>query len=383
MKLLFFSPYFYPYTSGITTYPYTLFQELVKENLVTVLTFPHKKNLRSYEVRRSIHIHRMPYLFKVSKGFISPQSLGYFLREVRKNDVIILNIPNFEGLLLAILAKLFNKKILCIFHCQVHMETSPLEQIISFFLQISVSVQLRLADRITVYTKDYAQAVGLWKLYKKKISTILPPVRRPEIDESTYKEHMKAKKKEVWIGFAGRVSREKGLENLVKATSQLDLRAKKKVRLIFAGPYGADVAGELEYYHRIKRLLNKYKIPHLFIGNQRDGNLGAFYAAIDTLVLPSINRTEAFGMVQAEAMMCGTPVVCSNLPGVRMPITLTGMGQTVKINNVSELATTIREILSRPSRYSSKSKVKHAQELFALKGVIHAYQDELLYLKSR
>ncbi|MFW5703476.1 MAG: glycosyltransferase family 4 protein [Patescibacteria group bacterium] len=383
MKLLFFSPYFYPYTSGITTYPYVLFQELVKENLVTVLTFPHKKKLKHYDVHNSMHIYRMPYLFKVSKGFISPQSIGYFLRETRKCDIVILNIPNFEGLFLALLAKLFRKKILCIFHCQVHMGNTPLEQIISFFLQLSVSIQLHLADRITVYTKDYAQAVGLWKKYHKKIATILPPVPLPAVDSKTLEKHMANKGKDVWIGFAGRISREKGLENLIKAAAQLELAGKKKVKLVFAGPYGADVAGELEYYHKIKRLLKKYQIPHQFMGNQRGSQLGAFYHAIDLLVLPSVNRTEAFGMVQAEAMMCGTPVVCSNLPGVRMPITLTGMGKTVKINNVADLTKAIQEILSRPSRFTPKTKIQKAQELFALKGVIHAYRDELLYLRNR
>ena len=50
--------------------------------------------------------------------------------------------------------------------------------------------------------------------------------------------------------------------------------------------------------------------------------MSSFYKSIDLLVLPSINQTEAFGMVQAEAI-AGTPVIAGNLPGVRIPIKLT------------------------------------------------------------
>ena len=49
MRILFFSPYFYPYTSGLTVYPLRILKNLTKKNEVTVLTFIHQKDLAKEE----------------------------------------------------------------------------------------------------------------------------------------------------------------------------------------------------------------------------------------------------------------------------------------------------------------------------------------------
>ncbi len=374
MKILFFSPYFYPYTSGITTYPQILLSQLVKDNLVTVLTFPHAPKLPKYEVHQAIHIHRMPVMLKISKGFISIASIPAFWREARTNDVVMINIPNAEGLLLAIFAKLFRKKLIALYHCQVFLGQSLLARLISTVLNLSVTMQLNLADQITVYTKEYAHTVGLWQKHKKKIRVVLPPVPHPTIDTNYATQLQKQKKDQVWIGFAGRISREKGLENLVKAVAQLRRGKMKNLALVFAGPYGADVAGEQAYYEKLVKLLRKYAVPHQFFGTLKGGKLGAFYQAIELLCLPSTNKTEAFGMVQVEAMMMGTPVVCSNLPGVRIPIKTTGMGKTVKPGNPTPLANGIKTVLDDLEQYRDPKLVESVQQAFRLEQTVEAYQ---------
>ena len=128
-------------------------------------------------------------------------------------------------------------------------------------------------------------------------------------------------------------------------------------------------------------MLEKYKIRHLFLGNLSSDSLGAFYKAIDVLVLPSINQTEAFGMVQAEAMISGTPVIASNLPGVRMPIRMTKMGIITEPKNTEQISQAILSILKNKSKFTNDKLVKNAQRIFDIKKVYKFY-DQLIKLIS-
>lgn len=377
VKILFFSPYFYPYTSGVTTYPLKILTYLAKKNEVTVLTFLYDEKLSNSStlLRTSqLSIIRMPYWFKISKGFISPQSLIYFFKYAKKTDLIILNQPNFEGLFLAIIAKIFRKKIVSIFHCQVFLEGNFLTKVINFVLNLSMKVQLYLSDKIVVYTKDYVDSLPYFKKLINKTISVLPPIEKSVFDNKYLDKLIKLKKNNIWIGYAGRISSEKGLEYLIEAMKQLN---NETITLIFAGPYGKNVAGENVYYEKIITLLKKFKINYLFLGNLTSKQLSAFYKSINVLVLPSINQTEAFGMVQAEAMLAGTQVIASNLPGVRIPIRLTKMGIIVEPKNIDQLSQAIKDVLKNKNKFVNDKLIKNTQEIFDIKKVYKFY-DRLL-----
>ena len=88
-----------------------------------------------------------------------------------------------------------------------------------------------------------------------------------------------------------------------------------------------------------------------FLGLLPPAELSAFYQLCELTVLPSTNSTESFGIVQVESMACGTPVVASDLPGVRQPVRMTGMGRVVPIADAHALAESICEVLDQPERY--------------------------------
>ncbi len=379
MKILFFSPYFYPYISGITISSKRILDYLSKKNKITVLTFRYDNKLSnpSTPLRASqLNIIRMPYWFRISKGFISPQSIIYFIKETLKTDLVILNQPNFEGLFLAIVVKLFNKKIISIFHCQVFLESNMFTKIINLFLNLSMKTQLFLSDKIVVYTKDYVNSLPYFKKFANKIVDVLPPIEKSVTDKKFLIKLLKLKKNNIWIGYAGRISSEKGLKYLVQSMKQLN---NETIALVFAGPYGKNVAGENNYYKKIINILREYKIKHIFLGNLTSKQLSAFYRSIDVLVLPSINQTEAFGMVQAEAMIVGTPVIASNLPGVRMPIKLTKMGIIVEPRNSDQISKAIEEILGNKNKFTNDELIKNANIIFDIKKVYKFY-DQLLTL---
>jgi len=118
--------------------------------------------------------------------------------------------------------------------------------------------------------------------------------------------------------------------------------------IYIAGP--TEPAGEKAYKIKINNLVRAMKDKVVFLGNLNQEALTSFYKAIDILVLPSVNSTEAFGLVQVEAMINGTPVVASDLPGVRIPILKTGMGELAKTKDSKSLAEAICKVFETKYR---------------------------------
>lgn len=377
MKVLFFSSYFYPYTSGLTTYPWKILNYLAKKNNITVLTFNHKKNeFKKLKIKNlKLEIKYLPYSFRLSKGFISPQSLFYFLKEIKNTDVLILNQPNVEGFFLGVLAKIFRKKTVSLVHCFLYAGKNIFEKIIFKVANFFVFLQLLLSDEIIFYTKEYFQSTWFYRFLKnKKIHYQLPPIKKLPVDKNYLNKLLKYKKNNSFlIGFSGRIAQEKGIEYLINSVKRFKFHV-SRYTLLFAGPYGKQVAGENKYFLKIKNLLDKNKINYYFLGNLKEDELGAFYKAVDVLVLPSINSTEAFGMVQAEAMILGTPVIASNLPGVNTPIKLTKMGILIEPKNEKQLTQAILEILKNRKKYTNKKLVLNAQKIFDIKKVYKFYK---------
>jgi glycosyltransferase involved in cell wall biosynthesis len=82
------------------------------------------------------------------------------------------------------------------------------------------------------------------------------------------------------------------------------------------------------------------------LGLLPEDELAAFYERCDLLLLPSVNSTESFGMVQVEAMYGGVPVIAADIPGVRVPVAATGMGRLVAPRDSEALSRAIIEALS-------------------------------------
>jgi len=144
------------------------------------------------------------------------------------------------------------------------------------------------------------------------------------------------------LGIAARLAEEKGVEYLLEAIPLIEDNIKKEVDLLIAGPI--EPVGEEKYKNKIMNLVKHMGNKVKFLGILGQKELRNFYGSIDILVLPSVNSTEAFGMVQVEAMLQGTPVVASNLPGVRIPILKTKMGELAEPKNAKSLSEAISKV---------------------------------------
>lgn len=381
MRILFISTYFLPYISGLTVYPYRLFQYLTSQGYrIQVVTFKHKKNLPSKEVIDGIAIKRVNYWFRFSKGFFAPFFVCSLFKYIRKTDVIIINQPSVEGLGAILLAKIFNKKAISLYYCKLQSNGGIFQKCIYWFVNNIIYFELLFSDCTVATNADYIKKS--LSLLKHRIKIIMPPIECYPFAQNIYNGFIYKKKDTVWIGFCGRISREKGLEYLIEAYETIRTKIPSAL-FVFAGPSGDEVAGENKYYQKIKKILAFKKIPHIFLGTLDNKAMGAFYKALDCLALPSINSTEAFGMVQAEAMILGTPVVASDIPGVRVPIRLTGMGIIVPPKNPHMLAHAIVRVIEYHSQYANSQLTNKAKKIFAPSQLFEKWESLLQQIKTK
>jgi glycosyltransferase involved in cell wall biosynthesis len=135
-----------------------------------------------------------------------------------------------------------------------------------------------------------------------------------------------------------------------------------RARVLFAGQY-QNVLGEAEYARRLAPLIAGLGDAWKFLGVLDPERMAMFFGACDVTVLPSLNSTESFGLVQIESMLCGTPVVASDLPGVRQPVLSTGMGRIVPRRDAAALAAAILDV------------IEHRQELTVDPAVLRSIYD--------
>lgn len=85
-----------------------------------------------------------------------------------------------------------------------------------------------------------------------------------------------------------------------------------------------------------------------FVGSVPADELPWYYRCADVVVLPSVTRSEAFGLVLLEAMACGKPTVASALPGVRTVVADGVTGLLSHPGNAQDLAAKISFLLEEP-----------------------------------
>lgn len=352
MKILMVVTYYTPHVSGLTIYVERISQELARRGHdVTVMTSRHLPGLPARETLHGVSVVRLPVALKISKGVIMPSLPWEAYPLVRQSDVVHMHLPLMESSYIAWLAGLApRKRSVITYHCDLRLPRAPLASAIVKALTLSHWLGARQTDVLVTYTRDYADNSTFLRSFRQKVATVYPPILvAPPDPEATAR----------WrrdlgldgcrlVGFAGRFSEEKGGSYLLGSIPEVAAAA-PDVRYLFAGEYQR-VIGE-NYYRKVQHLIEKFRDRVLFLGELRGQQLSNFYSMCDVLTLPSINSTESFGMVQVEAMLCGTPVVASDIPGVREATRVTGMGLVVPPADQSALARGLLEVLLHPEKY--------------------------------
>lgn len=377
MKILVSLTYYSPYISGLSLYAKRLSEELVKRGFnVSVITNRYDRSFKSFETINGVKINRADYLLKINKGFLSWDWVVKSFLETKKSEMVIINLPQVEGLMTAFFAKMFKKKLLAVYHCDIRLPPAGINFLAQKIADGASLLILCLADTVITNTKDYAENSTILRKFPTKLKYIYPPVIKPTVFLKKQEKLAKLIKKGNYflVGFIGRMSADKGIEYLLEAISYLRAKAPFNFKIVIAGPTAP--AGEEEYKRKINRLIEEHQNDIALLGNLADDEVGAFYSLLDVLVLPSVNSTESFGMVQVEAMMLGVPVVASNLPGARVPLQKTGMGILVPPKDSGKIAEAITEIFLNKRKYLKNKNL--AEKEFSFPKTMAFYEKLLL-----
>jgi len=355
MKILTVLTYYRPHTSGLTIYAERLARAFAKRgHQVTVMTTQFEPSLPREETIDGVKVIRVPVAARISKGVIAPTFGLVATKLVAQHDVVQMHLPQFDAPGVALRGRLFRKPAVLTYHCDLFLPPGAFNRFVNTVVDFQNNMAGILSNHIVTYTQDYADNSPYLSRYASKLTPILPPVELPDPLPGAvhaFAEEHHVKERRPVIGMVTRFASEKGVEILLDALPTI-LKKYPKAQVLYAGQH-QNVMGEQAYFDRLSPRIREYENSGhwKFLGNLAPVQLSALYPNLDVLTVPSLNSTEAFGLVQIEAMMNGVPCVASALPGVRQPVTMHGMGRVAKIGDAADLAASILEVLDNPQKY--------------------------------
>jgi glycosyltransferase involved in cell wall biosynthesis len=376
MRILSVLTYYRPHTSGLTIYAERLARAFAKRgHQVTVMTTQYEKSLAREERMDGVRVIRVPVMMRISKGVLAPSFVLEAAKQIRQNDVLQLHLPQFEAPGVALLARLLGKPVVLTYHCDLRLPPGFFNRVVNLVVKVQNNLAALLANHLVTYTQDYADHSSYLSRYHNKLTPFLPPVELPSVEKSlvdNFAELHKIREKRPVIGMVTRFAAEKGVEVLLEALPDV-LKKYPSAQVLFAGQY-QNVIGEKDYANRLVQRIKGFEEMGAwkFLGNLSQQQLAAFYPNMDLLVVPSLNSTEAFGLVQVEAMMNGIPCLASDLPGVRRPVQMHAMGKVVPVGDPSALAEGILELVAGKAQY--KCDQTSLERLYAPEAVAAEYE---------
>ena len=210
---------------------------------------------------------------------------------------------------------------------------------------------LRRADRLVVASRDYAASSWL----KPHRQTLAPKlVEAPfgvDLERFAPTERLVANDVRctsiLFVGALDRAHYFKGLPQLLEALQEL---REHDWHLTVVGD------GDLRavYGAQARDALIADRVT--FVGHISSDDLPRVYAQADLFVLPSVDRSEAFGLVALEAQASGVPAIVSDLPGVRTVIVPEETGLLVSPGDVDALREALKTLITDAPRRRGMGK---------------------------
>ncbi len=299
------------------------------------------KDALQVDITPQNHIFCTKTLLKKYATMISPEMVSRLRKIAPEYDIIHVHHPDPMAALALRLSGYKGKVVL-----HWHSDIVKQKKLLNFYMPLQ-NWLVRRADLIVGTSPVYIAASDHLAEVQEKCTYL--PIGISAIDPR--KEQVEAIRRRYQgkkiIFSLGRLVHYKGYRYLVDAARYLD-----DSYVVLIGGTGV-LRDELQRQIDDNGLTERVKL----LGRVADEDLAAYYGACDVYCLSSIMKTEAFAIVQIEAMSCGKPVVSCNIKGSGVPWVNKDdySGLVVEPENGRALADAIRRIVEDKSLYYTYS----------------------------
>ncbi len=354
---------FYPIKGGVEKVMYDLLIGLSQRSITCDMLCASSEILSTNNQitpNKFSEIFVEPSINEIAKTKISPALISKLRKICSNYDIIHLHHPDPMSALALFLSGYRGKVIL-----HWHSDILAQKVLLRFYKPLQTWI-LKRADLILTTSPNYLEQSKYLTKYKKK-SDILPiGISDISKDYSVEKsEHIKQQYKDKKIIFSlGRLVTYKGFEYLINAAEYLP------------EDYVILIGGEGPLQQHLQDIINQKQLNSkvCLLGYLDDVDVFSYYKACDLYCLSSIEKTEAFAIVQIEAMSFSKPIVATEIFGSGVSwVNKNGYsGINVPPKNSQKLSLAIIEILQNKDRYDKycNNARQRYLEFFNIKSMI-------------
>lgn len=288
------------------------------------------------------HVTATHTLFKASSTMISPDMVSELYHIASEYDIIHIHHPDPMAALALFVSGYKGKVVL-------HWHSDILRQRI--LLQVYRPLQKWLLDRADVVictSPNYAADSKALVSVGPKVRCVPIGVEAVVPNREGAPELRKSARGRKIVFSLGRMIPYKGFDNLILAARELP------------DDYLVVIAGSGPLYRRLKELVDKNGLGQKVImpGRISDRDRDALLGAASVFVLPSVEKTEAYGIVLIEAMSAGVPVIATEIPGSGTSwVNEHGVsGLNVPVGSPEKLAQAIVSVTGDAARYGAGAR---------------------------
>lgn len=345
MKIAHVNMFYLPTFGGVEQVMYELAQRQIKQgHEVHVFCCDSDKEKRiktKEEIIEGVHVHRLPYWFRLSLNtFVWPSLLWKFKGDF---DVVHTHVSGHDYILFTgILSKIKKFKHIHTTHCP-WTDASFRPLILRPFLFLNELFFNKLSFRFI----DKIISITPWELEilkkftnEEKIKVIpngMDNIFYKKVKNNQFKKRNKIKEGKLVL-FFGRLNPTKGPEKLAQAAINIT-KKRKDIAFVWVGP---DEGKEEE----VKRLIKSYKNMYHFGGIRGKEKVAEMYQAADVYVLPSYR--EGLPLTLFEAMASRLPIVASPVNGIPFEMKEPENGFFSDYGDIESLEQNIIKILDNP-----------------------------------